>query len=237
MTLTTVLFDLDGTLLPMDQDVFTRGYFKELAAKAAPRGYEAKGLVDAIWAGTAAMVKNDGSQTNEEAFWGRFAQIYGEQALKDKPLFDEFYENEFQNAQKLCGFAPEAAQAVAEAKRLGLRVALATNPIFPEAATCSRIRWAGFEPEDFELFTAYENTSCCKPNPAYFECVAQRLGVEPVECLMVGNDAAEDTAAEAAGMSVFLLTDCLINNEQRDISVYPHGSWPQLMEYLASAAS
>ena len=33
-----VLFDLDGTLLPMDMDVFTRGYFKLLAKKAAPRG-------------------------------------------------------------------------------------------------------------------------------------------------------------------------------------------------------
>ena len=30
-----VLFDLDGTLLPMDQDEFTKGYFKLLAAKLA----------------------------------------------------------------------------------------------------------------------------------------------------------------------------------------------------------
>lgn len=57
MKLTTVLFDLDGTLLPMDNDEFTRGYFKLLAAKLAPHGYEPKQLVDAIWAGTAAMVK------------------------------------------------------------------------------------------------------------------------------------------------------------------------------------
>ena len=33
MKLTTILFDLDGTLLPMDNDEFTRGYFKLLAAK------------------------------------------------------------------------------------------------------------------------------------------------------------------------------------------------------------
>ena len=35
MKLTTILFDLDGTLLPMDNDAFTRGYFKLLAAKLA----------------------------------------------------------------------------------------------------------------------------------------------------------------------------------------------------------
>lgn len=57
MNITTILFDLDGTLLPMDQEAFTTGYFKFLAKKLAPYGYEPKSLVDAIWAGTAAMVK------------------------------------------------------------------------------------------------------------------------------------------------------------------------------------
>ena len=77
MKLTTILFDLDGTLLPMDNDEFTRGYFKLLAAKMAPLGYEPKRLVDAVWTGTAAMVKNDGSRSNETAFWQAFGQIYG----------------------------------------------------------------------------------------------------------------------------------------------------------------
>ena len=43
-------------------------------------------------------------------------------------------------------------------KELGLRAVLATNPIFPAVATRSRIRWAGLEPEDFELCTTYENS-------------------------------------------------------------------------------
>ena len=37
-----ILFDLDGTLLPMDQTEFTNGYFKLLAAKMAPHGYDPK---------------------------------------------------------------------------------------------------------------------------------------------------------------------------------------------------
>ena len=96
-----VFFDLDGTLLPMDMDEFTMGYFQMLAAKAAPRGYEPKSLVKGIWHGVSAMVQNDGHCTNEEAFWEDFAKIYGEQALKDKPLFNEFYANEFQNAPSI----------------------------------------------------------------------------------------------------------------------------------------
>ena len=232
MKLRCVLFDLDGTLLPMDQEEFTKAYFHLLAKKLAPRGYEPKALVDAIWAGTAAMVKNDGQCSNEEAFWQRFTQIYGPKVQADKPVFEEFYANEFQNARTACGFNPRAAETVAAIRSMGYRVALATNPIFPSVATESRIRWAGLKPEDFELYTTYENSTHCKPNPAYFLDIAESLHLAPESCLMVGNDALEDTAAAQVGMKVFLLTDCLINKDGRDISAYPQGSFEQLLEYV-----
>ena len=88
--LKAVLFDLDGTLLPMDQDVFTHGYFKLLCRKLEGHGYDPDQLVKAVWKGTGAMVKNDGSCSNEEAFWRCFSGIYGEDALKDIPLFNAF---------------------------------------------------------------------------------------------------------------------------------------------------
>lgn len=232
MKLTTILFDLDGTLLPMDNDEFTKGYFKMLVKKLAPYGYEPQKLIDGIWSGTAAMVKNDGTKTNEQTFWEKFSEVFGEKALADKPLFDEFYENEFQNAKAICGYNPKAAVAVHTIKEMGFRIALATNPIFPSAATESRISWAGFDPNDFELYTTYENIGYCKPNPEYYREIARRLGVNPEQCLMVGNDVTEDMeAAQKAGMSVFLLTDCLINKERNDISVYPRGSFEQLMDF------
>ena len=232
MKITTVLFDLDGTLLPMDNDLFTKGYFKLLAEKLAHHGYEPKQLVDAIWAGTASMVKNDGSRTNEAAFWETFGQIYGDKAVSDQPVFQAFYENEFQAARSICGQNPKAAQTVRKLKESGFRVALATNPIFPAVATESRIRWTGLEPSDFELYTTYENIGYCKPNPAYYLEITRRLGVRPEECLMVGNDVTEDMVAKKTGMQVFLLTDCLINREQKDISVFENGSFDQLMAYL-----
>lgn len=112
MSIKMVLFDLDGTLLPMDMDEFTMGYFKMLAAKAAPHGYELKSLIKVIWHGVSAMVANDGHCTNEEAFWEDFASIYGKEALKDQPIFNEFYANEFQGAKIFCGFNPQAAETV-----------------------------------------------------------------------------------------------------------------------------
>lgn len=232
MGIKTILFDLDGTLLPMDQDAFVKRYFGLLAKKLAPHGYDPKALVDAIWLGTAAMVKNDGSRTNEEAFWDDFSGRFGEQAREDLPLFDEYYRTDFPKVQDSCGYDPMAAETVAKIKQMGYRVALATNPIFPAIATETRIRWAGLKPEDFELYTTYENSRYCKPNPKYYEDIVKELGVDPQECLMVGNDAVEDLAAAQLGMKVFLLTPCLLNKNGIDISAYPNGGFPQLMDYI-----
>lgn len=228
----TVLFDLDGTLLPMDQDVFTKTYFRLLAAKLVPHGYELGKLVDSIWAGTRAMVENDGSCLNEEAFWKRFAQIYGENVRADLPLFLDFYRNEFNGAKRVCGQNPAAVRLIARLKENGYRIVLATNPIFPAVATESRIRWAGLEPSDFEWYTTYENIGHCKPNPDYYRDILDRLGCGAGECLMVGNDAEEDMIAETLGMRVFLLTDCLINRKGADIARYPRGGFQQLEELL-----
>ena len=232
MRIKTVMFDLDGTLLPMDQDQFTQYYFGLLAKKLAPHGYNAEQLISGIWAGTAAMVKNDGSCTNEEAFWKTFCAVMGERVLEDKPLFEEFYRVEFQGARASCGYAPQAAGLVARLKAAGYRVILATNPIFPAVATESRIRWAGLAPEDFELYTTYENACRCKPNPDYYRDILSSMALEASECLMVGNDATEDTAAELAGIQVFLLTDCLINRENKDLSHWPHGGFDELEKFI-----
>lgn len=232
MSIKYVLFDLDGTLLPMDQDEFVKAYFGKLAAKLAPRGYDPKLLIKGIWAGTEAMVKNDGSCTNEETFWNTFGALLGDHVRQDEPVFAEFYHNEFQQVKDICGYDERAGRIVRRLKEQGFTIALATNPIFPAIATQSRIRWAGMEPEDFALYTTYENSSCCKPNPDYYRDVLAALGAQPEECIMVGNDVQEDMVAESLGMGVFLLTNCLIDRAQTDISRYPHGGFDELSAFL-----
>ena len=95
MSIKYILFDLDGTLLPMDQEKFAKAYFGSLARKLAPHGYEPTELISAIWKGSEAMVKNDGSKRNEEVFWDAFVNIFGEKVLKDYPIFEDFYINDF----------------------------------------------------------------------------------------------------------------------------------------------
>ena len=76
MSIKTILFDLDGTLLPMDQDLFVKYYLGLFAKKLAPLGYEEDSFYKAMWSGVSAMVKNDGSVSNDEAFWNTFKKLF-----------------------------------------------------------------------------------------------------------------------------------------------------------------
>ncbi len=232
MSIKAVLFDLDGTLLPMDQEVFTKAYFKGLCKKLSPYGYETESLIKAIWNGTYAMIKNDGSISNEDCFWQEFSKIYGRDVRKDEPHFEDFYRNEFQNVKGVCGCNPKAKELIGRLKNKGIRIALATNPIFPSSATESRIAWSGLDVSDFELITTYENIGFCKPNPEYYKEIISRMELLPEECIMVGNDVGDDMVAYGIGMQVFLLTDCLINKNNEDISAFPQGDFDALSEYI-----
>lgn len=230
--ITTFLFDLDGTLLPMDQEQFLKAYMGGLAAKMAPYGYDPKLLIPCIWKGTEAMVRNNGSRKNEEVFWESFSSLYGRDTRADEPIFREFYEMEFQQVRHSCGFEPKAKIVIDLLKSKGIRTVLATNPLFPAIATHSRTRWAGLDPEDFALITTYENSRFCKPNPDYYRDILDTLQVRPEECVMVGNDVGEDMIARELGMQVFLLTDCLINKHSADIHLYPHGNFDALLKWI-----
>lgn len=237
MAINTVLFDLDGTLLPMDQDEFVKAYFGALAKKLSGHGYEPEKLIATVWQGTKAMVQNDGSCTNEEAFWKVFTACYGEGSREDIPVFDAFYRGEFQKVQQVCGFAPESAEIIRFLKERGVQVILATNPIFPAVATQSRIRWAGLEPEDFSHITTYENSRFCKPNLAYYQQICEELSIAPSQCLMVGNDVEEDMVTQQLGMDTFLLMPCLLNRKDLDISRFRRGDFSDLAAYLRSIFS
>lgn len=231
----TIFFDLDGTLLPLEQEEFTNCYFGQLAAKMAPFGYESEKLIKSVWAGTADMIMNDGSASNEEVFWKKFSEIWGEKGLADKKLFDEFYKNHFGSIKKSCGFNDYVPSVIKSLKPLGYRVVVATNPIFPMEAQKQRIEWAGLSADDFDYISSYENSHFSKPNPQYYTEIVGKLGLAADECLMVGNDVNEDIiAASAAGLDVFLITDCLINKKETDISEYKKGGFPELMSFIKS---
>ena len=207
-----VLFDMDGTLLPMDEPAFLKAYFTELAAFVCPKvGCEPAAFVEAVKTGTRAMRANDGSRTNAEVYWSVFSQDSGIAEEVARPLFDEFYAGErFSRASCACSPTPLAREAVTAARKHGLKLALASNPLFPLVGQAARLSWAGLAVEDFDLVTSYETFSHSKANPAYYLDICACLGIDPAHALMVGNAEGQDMrVASEAGLACLLVTDCL----------------------------
>ena len=226
-----IMFDLDGTLLPMDYEGFLRGYLGLLSKEVAHLGYEAKALVEAMWKGVGVMTKNDGTMTNRDAFWKCFAGVFGDKVYGDIPIFDAFYKNDFHKARAFTNDNPLAKEAIRLARSKGDKVILATNPLFPTEAVESRLSWIGLGYGDFDFVTDYSNSGYCKPNPAYYLDIAEKNGVDPKRCLMVGNNTEEDiVAAKAAGFDTFLITDCLIC--EKEMPECKSGSFADFLEFI-----
>lgn len=227
-----ILFDLDGTLLPMDNDEFTKEYLALLARTAGAKcGYEPESFIAGMWKGVYAMVKNDGTCLNEKRFWDVVSGLLGKDIYDKIPVFDAFYTKEFHEAKAFTGPNPLAKEALRLAREKADKVILATNPLFPTVAVHSRLSWIGLGPEDFDWITDYTNSCTCKPNPAYYLEIAEKFSLDPKKCLMIGNNAQEDVeAAGAVGMSNYLVTDWLICKGEKPNC--PQGSFADLIEYL-----
>lgn len=230
----TILFDLDGTLLPMDQEEFIHAYFNGLATKGQAMGIEPQTLIQAVWAGTQAMLENDGSKANEIVFWDTFTGLLGAVAKDSQPIFEDFYRHDFHQVQTATQPNADAPKLVRLLKQKGYRLILATNPIFPRIATLARIQWAGLQEDDFDWITTYENASFTKPNLMYYEEILKKNQLTAACCLMVGNDVGEDMGVSALGMHTYLVNDCLIHKNGEDISGIQQGSFQALMEYANS---
>ena len=237
MKFKAILFDMDGTLVPMDTDQFTGGYFRLLFRKLARHGLDPNLFAKQMWAGVRAMVENDGTATNEERFWEVFCKLTGKEKEEINADCLDFYENEFQQARQFTESNPLAPQAVGLAREKAEKVILATNPMFPMVGQNTRMGWVGLKPEDFDLVTAYEQERYCKPNPMYYTSICQRFGLNPEDCLMIGNDENEDMyAGTQAGLHCWLVTDWEIPSQDHPWQG-DRGSFAETIEMLKALES
>ena len=229
-----ILFDLDGTLLPMELEPFAKIYFGALARELAPFGLTPETLFKPFWAATKAMMVNTTGKLNADVFWETFTALTGVDRAQVEPVCDAFYAAGFQAARAATKENPLAREAVRIAREKADKVILATNPLFPMAGQKTRLSWLGLTPEDFDLVTCYSTDKYCKPNPAYFHDVCQRMGIDPRTCLMIGNDDREDMhCATAAGMDAYLVTDCRLIDKDNPWQG-AMGSFSEMVEMLKS---
>ena len=234
MSIKHILFDLDGTLLPMVQDEFVK-FYMPLLAKSYMNAWvslDPKKFIGAVWAGYEAMVKNDGSCTNREAFWSYIEPELPISTEESEKIALNFYADEFNQAICTTKPNPVSNQIVKRAKERGFETYLATNPVFPRCATMNRIRWAGLDAEDFKVITTYETCTYCKPNPEYFRGILEEFSLDPSECLMVGNDVAEDLSIRSLGVKTYLVTDTMENKKNLPIDAEYMGTLDELLKFI-----
>lgn len=201
-----VLFDLDGTLLDLDLSDFLRRYFVALERVAEPlfdSSTERSSFMKALNAAVGAMMTSHPGLTNQAVFFDDLRTSTGIDLEAHWPLFEDFYAEVFPGLVGTARPAKGARRAVSTALDLGLRVAIATNPIFPRVAVDHRLTWAGVADLPVHIVTTYEQMESCKPNPAYYRQTAGLLEVEPSACLMVGDDRTLDMPASDVGMTTF----------------------------------
>jgi FMN phosphatase YigB (HAD superfamily) len=187
--ITTLLFDLDDTLLGNSMDAFLPGYFAQLAQHFELGETQARRLVSAVYCGTEAMAANrDPTRALLGVFYDAFYQAVGWEPAAYTPRFDEFYRARFPKLQPLTQTRPAARAVIEWAFKAGYQVVIATSPLFPMRAIQERLRWAGVADFPYALITAIETSHFTKPHPEYFAEALARVGARPPEALVVGND-------------------------------------------------
>jgi len=207
MTL-TLLLDLDDTLLNTNINSFIPAYFQALARELAPH-VAPDLMLRALMSGTKQMMASDDfSQTLEQVFNAEFYPQIDSSREEIMDAIENFYDHVFPTLSGVTTPKPEAKPFIDWATSQGFRIAIATDPFFPRKATYHRLRWAGFEPEQFELVSAFEQFHFTKTYPAYYAEVLGRMGFPDGPVLMVGNDLERDILpAKRLGLATYHVGD------------------------------
>ncbi len=229
-----ILFDLDGTLLEVNLDLFISHYLKLLAQSVAhiisPKKFIAK-----IQKASKAVEENDGLKTNIEIYIDAFFPLEGHSHEEIEPFFEKFYEKGFSNLRQYTRRKPEARKVIQTAFNKGYDVVIATTPLLPLTAIEQRLEWAGVPAEDFpyRLITTIENSRATKSltNLHYYEKILKTIGYPAESCLMVGDED-KDLIAGQLGMQTFLILNSNKESNQNKMEPTYKGELIDLLDLL-----
>ena len=146
------------------------------------------------------------AQSNTEIIAATLAAELAMTRRQTDETLDEFYATAHDQLRRISQPMPLARTLVECLLGQNLVVAIATNPLFPEAAVMQRLDWAGLADlaPQFRYITHSGNSHFIKPSPAYYAELAARVGVEPDEALMIGDNLSNDIEpARAIGIAAW----------------------------------
>ncbi len=232
-----VLFDLDGTLVDVDMELFVPGYLRRLTEQMSDHVNPIR-ATQVLHQAVAAMFANtDASRTLESIL---FEVLQAELALLPErytACLDRFCQDDLESLRPLVTGHPLSSQLIESSLAQGWKIVLATNPIFPRVVVDARLTWGELDGEAFHHVTAYETAHFCKPSPLFFEEILDLLQVPAETCLMVGNDTLHDLSASRVGMQTCLLTPWSIKRPGTCFKADWQGNHEELLSLIESEES
>jgi FMN phosphatase YigB (HAD superfamily) len=201
-----VLLDLDNTMILFDEMTYFKHYFARLGRRFedlfAPRELQHR-----IVRATLALANSRGAMSNRERFMRHFADGLHPLPPDLWQRFERFYRMEYDHFGIEVRTPGGLHKTLEKLRQSGLQLVLATNPVYPLRAIEKRLGWGGIDPRDFALITHMENMAFVKPHLGYYRQICRKIGLDPTDCIMVGNDPVNDIIARNTGMQTYLTTE------------------------------
>lgn len=185
MKLLAVIFDLDGTVLDNEDEYGIA--FKKMLSKFGKK-------TDSEFPHTQGI----GMEEN----WQKLIPKYKIKTKKSIKQLSKETQEIYLNMLSRVTLKEGVRSFIEEIKDSGILVALATSNTWP---TVEKVFDALNLEEIFEIVTTGEEVKFKKPDPETFLLTAQKLGVDPENCLVIEDTEAGIKAAKDAGMKVIAI--------------------------------
>lgn len=198
MPIQAVLFDLDNTLT--HRDLTTQAYSRYLAEYYAPalKQVESDKIIEIV-----RRIDNGGYPKKELLTHGSIGAsaayaLLQELSWLNPPSIDELAQFWFSQFGRCAVEMPAAEQVLTQLKDEGYQLAVVSNG--GHDTRLNTIRGLGIE-NYFDEIISSGLVGFNKPQPEIFQITAERLGVQPAQCLYIGDHPINDVqGATEAGM-------------------------------------
>ncbi|WP_433761188.1 HAD family hydrolase [Nocardia sp. CA-135398] len=226
-----VLWDLDGTLVRLRRRRFKA--LMPLVAAQVFRELTPPHRFLRVLSGVLRQVRaNDTEHTNTDLMVRLLAERLGVEPDAVAFQLKSLAEKGFPRLRHCFPPEPSALDTVTRLREAGTVQVVATNPLWPDSTVTTRLGWGGYDPSAFTFRTSGENMRRSKPRIEFYRELLDRLDAEPGECVMIGNDAANDAPAARIGIPVFLVNVPESAVPQEYSGLVSTGDWPRLREWL-----
>jgi len=203
--ITTLLFDIDNTLLLFDDHEFLRNYVTSIHSYFEKEQPSLDTFMNIFLTSTNKMTNTYQSNLdNLSKFAVDFESRIGISQSDIIDRFKTFYQSDFIEVCQIMTIHPNANELLNLASH-HFHLVAATNPLFPLMANETRFSQTGLDAFPWVEITSAEDYHYAKPHIEFYEELLDRINKNPSECMIIGDDPINDMVAGKLGIKTFLV--------------------------------